>query len=201
MRIAVIALCVAVVAVDVSAQTPVPVTAVAPNPPTPMTGKARVGWVVDGSASPRSLLAGTVVAGWSTAIDSPSEWGRGWDGYGKRYMAREADLAVSNTIEAGLGALWDEDPRYFRAEPGPIKARIAHALRGAVLARRHDSDIPAFARYTANVGGVFIGHLWRPASASTPANETLSLAGAVVGRSLANLWEEFWPDVRRRLHH
>lgn len=182
-------------------QNPIPVTAVAPNPPAPMTGKDRIGWVVDGNASPRSLLAGFIVSGWNTGINTPPEWGRTWSGYGKRYMAREGDLAVSNTMEAGLGALWDEDPRYVRAGHGRLTARIGHAVRYAFVARRRDDEIPAYARYTANVGIAFIGNAWRPPSASRAGDRTLTIAGSFVGRSLANLWEEFWPDVRARLHH
>ncbi|HVZ20323.1 MAG TPA: hypothetical protein VG871_04635 [Vicinamibacterales bacterium] len=178
-----------------------PVRAAAPNPPVPMTGEARVGWVVDGNASPRSLLAGFVVAGWNTAVDSPPEWQRTWNGFGKRYMAREGNVAVSNGIEAGVGALWDEDPRYFRAAPGStFMARIGHAVRDAVVARRHDHAIPAYARYTANVGTVFIAESWLPPSASTAGNRTLRIGSALGGRALANLWQEFWPDVRTRLH-
>ena len=203
MRVSLILLGVLVVlapAASVSAQTPV--TAVAPDsPPPPMTGKERIDWVVAGNASLRSLAAGVVIAGWDTAVNTPPEWRRTWDGYGKRYMTREVDLAVANSMEAGLGMLWDEDPRYFRAAHGPLKARIGHALRETFMARRHDGEIPAYGRYTANVAGVFIGNLYRPPSASTAGNTTISIAESFVGKSLANLWEEFWPDVVRRVHH
>lgn len=203
MRVVSIALAVFAFAAGASAQShqPVPVTAVAPNPPSPITGRERIGWVVDGNASPRSLLAGFVVSGWSTAVDSPPEWDRTWSGYGRRYMAREANLAVSNSMEAGLGALWGEDPRYFRAGSGRLVVRIGHAVRYAFVARRHDDEIPAYARYTANVGTVFIASAWRPPSASRADNRTIAIAESFVGRSLANLWGEFWPDVRARLHH
>jgi hypothetical protein len=192
---------VVLMAANLSAQTRPPVTPVAPTPETPMTAADRVGWVVDGNVSPRSLAAGVVVAGWNTAINSPPEWERRWSGYGKRYMAREINLATSNGLEAGVGALWDEDPRYVRERSGRITSRVSHAVRTAFTARRHGAEIPAYARYTATVGAAFIAEAWLPPSASRPRDRTLRIAGAFVGRSLANLWVEFWPDIRARLHH
>jgi hypothetical protein len=116
-------------------------------------------------------------------------------------MWREADLAVTNGLEAGVGLFWDEDPRYFRESTGPIVNRIGHAVRTAFVARRRDVEIPAYARYTANVASVFIAEKWLPPSASTANDRTRRLASAFIGRSLANLWEEFWPDIRARVRH
>lgn len=201
MRTLLVVMTVAMLAGNAWGQTPSPVKPTAPTPETPMTAKDRVGYVVDGNASPRSLLAGVFIAGWDTAIDSPPEWQRKWSGYGKRYMARECDLAVANSLEAGIGALWDEDPRYVRQSSGRVASRIGHAVRTAFTARRHGAEIPAYARYTANVGDAFIAEAWLPPSASRPGDRTFRIAGAFIGQSLANLWEEFWPDVRSKLHH
>jgi hypothetical protein len=170
------------------------------NSPAPLTGEGRVAWVVAGNASPRSLLAGVVVAGWNTLIDTPPEWQKTWGGFGKRYVAREGNVAVSNGIEAGVGALWDEDPRYVRADAeSTFMARVGHAVRYAIVARRHGREIPAYARYGANVSTVFIAESWLPPSASTAGNRTMRIGSAIGGRALANLWQEFWPDVAAKL--
>ena len=85
----------------------------------PIDAAGRVEWTLDGTVGPRSLfIVGPLAAGWETAWNVPKEWGRSWSGAGKRYLAREADVAISNTMEAGLGALWGEDPRYI-ARHGP----------------------------------------------------------------------------------
>jgi hypothetical protein len=115
-------------------------------------------------------------------------------------MAREINLPVANGLEAAVGALWDEDPRYVRAPEGPMAARAGHAVRYAFVARRHDAEVPAYARYMADVSAVFIADAWLPPSASTARATTLRIASAFAGRSLANLWQEFWPDVRKHLH-
>src|SRR5262249_14678981 len=78
----------------------------------PITSRERIEWIVIGTIGVRSLtLVGPLSAGWSTAFNTPEEWGQSWEGFGKRYLAREADVAISNTLEAGTGALWGEDPR------------------------------------------------------------------------------------------
>src|SRR5437667_8143028 len=77
---------------------PAPMTAITYRP---ATITDRIDWIVDGTISIRSLtVVGPLGAAFLTATDSPSEWGRSWSGLGKRYVEREADVAISNTIEA-----------------------------------------------------------------------------------------------------
>src|SRR5437879_5744509 len=81
---------------------PVPVTAEAYVPVVPAQ---RVDWIVDGTIGKRSLtVVGPLATAWQTAFDTPEEWGRDFSGIARRYAQREADVAISNTIEAGLGA-------------------------------------------------------------------------------------------------
>src|SRR5262249_47405142 len=78
----------------------------------PITGRERVQWIVSGTVGPRSLGVGGLAATWQTGFNIPREWGSSPAGFGKRYLHREADVTISNAIEAGLGALWHEEPRY-----------------------------------------------------------------------------------------
>ena len=181
---------------DVAAQSPAPADA---SPAGAITPGERVEWVVRGNASPQSLAAGVFVAGWDTAVDVPEEWGRGWSGFGKRYLDREGHIAVSNGLEASLGAAWHEDPRYFRSMANRPGERAVHAVRAAFVARRGDHDAPAFARYAATIGSALVENSWLPPSATTGGMTTWRIGSAYIGRALGNLWAEFWPDVRQRL--
>src|SRR4051812_17156632 len=80
---------------QVRAQADEPQPGVIPPPPpyTPVTTAERVNWVVDGTVGPTSLGVGVLSAAWSTAWNIPDEWGRTPKGFGKRYGAREADVA------------------------------------------------------------------------------------------------------------
>jgi len=176
-----------------------------PRPPAadayvPITGGQRVEWVVAGTVGPRSLGVGAFAAGWQTAWNTPEEWRRGWRGFGKRYLSREADVTLSNSIEAGLGSLWGEDPRYLRAPRGRVTSRVGYALRSVVLAPRRDGHLaPAWGRYAANVANNLIENAWLPPSVTTPGQTTLRCATGFAGRLAGNLFSEFWPDIRQRL--
>jgi hypothetical protein len=169
---------------------------------TPITGAGRLHWIADGTIGPQSLGVGVLSATWSTAWNTPEEWGRTARGWGKRFGEREVDVALSNTLEAGLGAIWGEDPRYTPAPRGPIRSRVGYAMKTVVLAQRRDGHLaPAWARYTGNTVNNLIENTWLPPSATTGKQTAIRTVNAFAGRLLGNLWQEFWPDISKRLRH
>ena len=158
-------------------------------------------WLLDGAIGPKSLLlVGPLSAGWQTAWNQPEEWGHSWSGFGKRYLAREADVAIANTIEAGLGAIWGEDPRFVPSRRQGIWPRAGFAIKTTFVAPRRDGKLrPAWGRYAGKIGKNFIENEWLPPSAHTTRQMLLRAAQGFTGRMLGNLWDEFWPDVLRRL--
>lgn len=174
-----------------------------PAPPvaTPITGGQRIKWIVKGTVGPKSLfIVGPLSAGWSTLWNTPEEWGQSWEGFGKRYLQREANVAISNTIEAGLGAIWGEDPRFVPSHRQGIWPRARFAAKTVLLAPRRDGHLaPAYARYASNVFNNVIENTWLPPSVTTPGQTALAAAAGLGGRLAGNLWDEFWPDVWRRL--
>jgi hypothetical protein len=165
----------------------------------PITPSGRVEWIVDGTVGARSLGVGVIAAAWQTGLNTPDEWGRSWSGFGKRYAEREADVAISNSIEAGLGAIWGEEPRYIRSGRTRIGPRVRYALRTVLLAQRQDGHLaPAWGRYAGNVVNNVIENAWLPGSTTTWQSTVVRSAEGFLGRAAGNLWEEFWPDLRRR---
>ena len=180
-------------------------TAQTANPPRidmPMTGAERIHWIVDGTIGPKSLGVGVIAAGWNTAWNTPSEWGQTWSGAGKRYMQREADVAISNSIEAGLGAIWGERADYIPSGRHGIKSRLGYALKTVFLAHRPDGHLaPAWGRYAGNTVNNLIENAWLPPSATTWQQTTWRSASGFGTRAIGNVWEEFWPDASKRLFH
>jgi hypothetical protein len=178
----------------------------APAPPitadryVPATTDQRIDWIVDGTIGRRSLtIVGPLATAWLTAFNSPEEWGRGVSGIAKRYAQREADVAISNSIEAGLGALWGEDPRYIASGRKGIWPRARYALKTSVLAQGRDGRLrPAWGRYAGNTLNNLIENSWLPPSQTTAAQTAVRSGMGIVTRMGGNLWEEFWPDVARR---
>lgn len=168
---------------------------------TPITTSERINWIVDGTIGPNSLLVvGPIAAGWQTAWNQPEEWGRSWSGFGKRYLQREADVAISNSLEAGVGALWGEEPRYVRLGHGSIGARAKWAIKTAFVTQRRDGRLhAAWGRYVGNTLNNVIENSWLPPSSTTVGNTIYRSAAGFATRIGGNAWEEFWPDVRRLL--
>jgi hypothetical protein len=168
--------------------------------PAPISGVERINWIVDGMLGPRSLGVGVLASTWQTSWRIPDEWSRSAFGFRERYLEREADVAISNTIEAGLGALWGEDPRYIRAPRGSARSRFAYAVKTVVLAPRGNGQLkPAWGRFAGNVFNNVIENAWLPPSMTTPGQTALRSANGMLGRLAGNLWDEFWPDIRTRL--
>jgi hypothetical protein len=177
---------------------PAPVTAEAYVPITPAQ---RVDWTVDGTIGKRSLtVVGPLATAWQTGFNTPEEWGRGFSGVAKRYAQREADVAISNTIEAGLGALWGEDPRYIPSGRKGIWPRARYAMKTVFLAQRRDGSLrPAWGRYAGNTLNNLIENTWLPPSMTTGRQTAIRSGLGMLGRLGGNAWEEFWPDIARRL--
>lgn len=166
----------------------------------PISGEKRLEWFFIRSAGPESLLAGLFTAGIGTARNKPEEYGPHFSGFAKRYGMRFTGVATSNAMEAGFGAIWGEDPRYFRADGETFSRRFKHVLVMTVAARRRDGHLePAYARYIAIPGNNFLSNTWRADSeATTNAALTRTLWG-FVGRLVDNAYQEFWPSVKHKV--
>lgn len=168
----------------------------------PMTARERIRWVVDSTIGPESLAAGLFSAAWGTGFDFPKEYGTHWDGFGARYGMRLTGIATSNTMEAGLGAIWGEDPRYIRDEGAPFGHRIGHAVKMTFLAQNREGNLmPAYARFIAIPGSNFLSNTWRPDSNATISRAVARTGLGFLGRLGGNTFDEFWPDVRQKVFH
>ena len=166
----------------------------------PVTAKQRTEWFVLQTAGPESIAGGAISAGWGTLFNKPSEYGAHWDGFGKRYGMRLTGVSVSNAMEAGLGAVWGEDPRYQRSSSESFGARVGHIVKMTFIARnRSGGSMPAYARYAAISGNNFLSNAWRADSQASVGDACLRIALGFVGRMSSNAFREFWPDVRQRL--
>ena len=167
----------------------------------PANAGDRVKWFVVSTAGPLSLLAaGPISAGFGTAINRPKEYGPHWEGFGKRYGMRLTGVSTGNAIEASLGSLWGEDPRYFQSPRRGFGTRVKYVIKTTFVAPRRDGTLhPAYARYIGNVGNNFLSNAWRVQKENGAGSAALRCLLGVVGRMSGNAFAEFWPDVRNRV--
>ena len=169
----------------------------------PANGSDRMRWFLNSTVGPtRLLLVGPINAGWGTLRDVPSEYGTPWDGFGKRNGLRLTGVATGNLIEAGLGAAWGEDPRYFRSPAHGFGPRMKYVVKTTFLAPHRDGQWhPAYARYVGDVGNNFLSNAWRADSEANTSDAVVRCVWGVLGRMTSDAFEEFWPDLRRKVLH
>ena len=173
-----------------------------PSATQPITAGGRFEWAITSTISLPSFGGGVVSSGFGIATGKPSEYGVNLRGFGKRFGLRLTGVATSNTMEAGLGGLWGEDPRYQRAMGQPFGSRIGHVLKMTFMAPNRDGGIkPAYARYAAIGGSNVISNTWRPDSDATVDHTVLRVGLGFLGRMTSNTFFEFWPDVKDRFFH
>ena len=165
----------------------------------PVTGTQRFNWFVVSTVGPTSLLlAGPLSAAWGTAFNSPKEYGPGWEGFGKRYGMRLTGVSTGNAIEAGLGAVWGEDPRYFRSPDQHFGARVKYVIKTTFMAPGRDGKWRiAYARHAGNVGNNFLSNTWRVGSENGPDDAAVRCIWGITGKMSGNAFSEFWPDVKK----
>lgn len=168
----------------------------------PITTQGRVDWFFHNTIGPASVLGGAMSAGWGTLFNTPHEYGTHWEGFGKRYGMRFVGVSVSNALEAGLSALWGEDPRYIRASGQPFKYRVTHVIKMTFLAQNAEGETtPALARYAAIPASNFLSNAWRADSEADAEHAWVRTLLGFLGRMSSNAFDEFWPDVRQRVFH
>jgi hypothetical protein len=169
----------------------------------PISGKERTQWVVKTTVGPEGLAGELFGAGWDTLLNSaPKEYGTHWQGFGDRLGMSVAGNAVSNTMEAGFGAVWGEDPRYLREPYASFGHRLRHAAKMTFLAENRDGkEMPAYARFIAIPGSNFTSNAWRAPGDDTANRAAIRTGLGFLDRFGSNVFDEFWPDVKQKLFH
>src|SRR6185437_1982176 len=166
----------------------------------PITGTQRIAWFMGSTGGPVSLASGAFSAGFGTGLDDPHEYRGTWAGFGKRYAMRFTGISTGNAMEAGLGAIWGEDPRYFRAPGAAFGSRVWRVIRMTFIAPRRDGSFaPAYARYAAISSNNFLSNTWRMPSESGPGHAGIRILEGFGCRMAGNAFREFWPDLKSRV--
>lgn len=160
----------------------------------PFTAVDRVHWLVHQNLSPVAILEDVAAGAESTLSNTPKEYGPHWEGFGKRVGIIAANSGVKTVMEAGLGSIWGEDPRYNRTEGERFTVRLGHVVKMAFFARNRAGDtVPAYARLIAVPSGNFLANAWMPDSEAKLSDAALRTGLSFLSRMGGNAIKEFRP--------
>ncbi|MBK9164765.1 MAG: hypothetical protein IPM21_12830 [Acidobacteria bacterium] len=85
---------------------------------------------------PYALLGTGIGAGFATATNEPEEWGKSWEGYGRRFASNVGRNAIRTTIIYGLDEAFKVDSYFYRSEKRDVGSRISNSFISVVTARK-----------------------------------------------------------------
>jgi hypothetical protein len=168
-----------------------------------LTGWQKMSIAFRSSVDPVTFGIAFVVAGYHEAKND-LDFGWGIKGYGQRAGAAYLDTFDGDMIGNGiLPALLHQDPRYFRLGHGSTSHRLFYAMSTAFICK-HDNTgkwEPNYSNVMGNVAAGAISNLYYPDS-NTGVGLTISNGMIAIAEGAAGaVFQEFWPDVSRKLLH
>lgn len=181
------------------AQSQVATTAARQSTFTPMTQAERWRYYVKTTFSVEGVLFSSVGAGISQWENTPSEWGRGGEGYAKRLGNSYAQRVMQGTMMYGASSVLHEDNRYVPSMESAFGPRLRYAIASSFLARTDDGTRRvSFSRLGSYLATAFISRAWQPPSTNGAQNAAASF-GTAIGTTIGfNVAREFLPKVFRR---
>jgi hypothetical protein len=170
----------------------------------PLTARQKMSLAFRSSIDPVTFAAALISAGYREALDDDPGFGWGAEGYGKRSGAAYLDAFDGTIIGNGiLPSLLHQDPRYFRLGHGTATHRLLYSLASAVICKHDDPRRwePNYSNIGGNIIAGAISNLYYPSSNSGAGQAIANGFTVTAEGTVANVFNEFWPDISRRFLH
>ena len=125
-------------------------------------------------------------------------WGQGIGGFGRRFGTRVTQSMAKGTGQALVGAMFNEDPRFYDSRKEGLWPRLGFAVTHTLIVR-NDQGKERFSlgRTAGAFSSGFVGMAWTPDPINSR-RDALVRSGTSMGGVLAgSLWKEFQPDVMK----
>jgi len=162
----------------------------------PITEKERLHYYFSHLFSPEAFLRSAAGAGINQAMNTPSEWGQGAAGYGRRFASSFGAYMVQATVMYGTSAALHEDNRYFQSGESGAGARLKYAILSTFMARHDDGSRHfSWSRIISYGAAAGISRAWQPPSNRGAINVVDAFAISVGAEAGFNVAREFLPGI------
>jgi hypothetical protein len=169
-----------------------------------LTSREKMALAFRTAIDPMAFAGPFIVAGISE-LNGNAGFGWGPEGYFKRTGAAYLDAFNGKMIGKGiLPSLLHQDPRYFRRGYGSTARRLLYAS-GSVVICKHDGSgrwEPNYSNVGGNILAGTISTLYYPETGESGIQKSLVNGLIVTAQGVMGvMFQEFWPDISRKLLH
>lgn len=163
---------------------------------TPMTQNERLQYYFQHMFNVESVFRAAAGAGINQAMNTPSEWHQGAEGYGRRFASVYGGHIVQSTVMYGASAALHEDNRYFRSGETGFGARLKYALVSTFMARHDDGSRHfSLSRMSSYAATAAVSRAWQPPSTDKTLNALNGFGISVGVEAGFNVAREFLPGI------
>jgi hypothetical protein len=160
---------------------------------------------IHSSTDPVDFITPFFVAGLHEGFNDQQGFDWGVKGLGQRAGAAYLDALSGNMLGTGLlPSILHQDPRYYRIGYGSSGHRLLYALATTVICK-HDKTgkwEPNYSNVGGNIAAGAISTLYYPPTNEGGVGLTITNGLIVTATGAAGaLFNEFWPDLSRKLFH
>jgi hypothetical protein len=153
------------------------------------------------SVAVSTIAAGLVGGAYGQAINSPSGYGQGGSGYGKRVgsgMARAASDNMFGTF--AIASILHEDPRFYVKNGLSFKQALRYSAARVVQTRSDSGDrVVNFSGLLGPLAGEALANTYWPKQNRGVGSTFARYAADIGWRFGGNLMRQYWPKVNRKL--
>jgi hypothetical protein len=168
-----------------------------------LTAEDKLVFSVHETLRPVAVLPMLVSGGWGILKDSDPKFGINSEGFGERVGAAALRQAGTRFFaDSLLPIVFHEDPRYYRMAYGGYVERGRYAVE-RVFVDQHDSGRRGlnFSDILGRGMSSALTQAYYPESSIGKGVVLRTWGVSLAGDAGVNLFEEFWPDIKRKLIH
>jgi hypothetical protein len=167
----------------------------------PLDSWGKLKLAANNSISFGTIGSSLIGAGFGQAIDSPSGYGQGTSGYGKRFGSSLARSASENFFGTFLlASVLHQDPRFYVKQNLGFKQAVKYsAVR--MLYTRSDSGgrVINYSGLLGPLAGEALANAYWPEQDRSVGSTFTRYAGDLAWKFGGNLFRQYWPQINRKL--